>query len=100
MSDLFHEHVPNDFIARGWHVMAETPRHTYQILTKRPERMAEVAATLPLLRNVWLGTSVESADFFDRVDCLRQTPAAVRFIFADPFPGYASLRPRSKLTPF
>jgi protein gp37 len=87
MSDLFHEHVPDDFIARAWHVMAETPRHTYQILTKRPDRMAEVAATLPLLRNVWLGTSVESADFFDRVDYLRRTPAAVRFISFEPLIG-------------
>ena len=80
MSHLFHELVPGEFITRTWRVMAETPRHTYQILTKRPDRMAEVATSLPLLRNVWLGTSVEDANFFHRIDHLRRTPAAVRFI--------------------
>jgi protein gp37 len=87
MSDLFHELVPTEFIARTWRVMAETPRHTYQILTKRPNRMAEVAASLPLLRNVWLGTSVEDADFLYRIDHLRRIPAAVRFISFEPLIG-------------
>ena len=59
MSDLFHEAVPAEFVARVWQVMGETPRHTYQILTKRPARMAEIVAKLPTLNNVWLGTSVE-----------------------------------------
>jgi protein gp37 len=87
MSDLFHERVPAEFVARAWRVMAETPRHTYQILTKRPDRMAEVAATLPLLRNVWLGTSVEDANFLHRIDHLRRIPAAVRFISFEPLIG-------------
>ena len=87
MSDLFHELVPIEFIARTWRVMAETPQHTYQILTKRPDRMAEVAASLPLLRNVWLGTSVEDANFFYRINHLRRIPAAVRFISFEPLIG-------------
>jgi protein gp37 len=70
MSDLFHERVPAEFVARVWRVMAETPRHTYQILTKRPDRMAEVTVALPLLRNVWLGTSVEDANFLHRIKVL------------------------------
>lgn len=87
MSDLFHERVPEEFVSRAWRVMAETPRHTYQILTKRPDRMAELAATLPLLRNVWLGTSVEDANFLHRIDHLRRIPAAVKFISFEPLIG-------------
>src|ERR1700689_4419387 len=59
MSDLFHETVPVPFILKVWGVMQDTPQHTYQILTKRPERLKEVAGDLRLLPNVWLGTSVE-----------------------------------------
>jgi ferredoxin len=60
MSDLFHSDVPSDFIGRVWQVMGDTPRHTYQILTKRPDRMLEIVPSLKLLPNVWLGTSVEA----------------------------------------
>ena len=67
--------------------MQDTPRHTYQILTKRPERMIEVARDLPLLPNVWLGTSVEDARVLDRIDALRQVPAAIRFISFEPLIG-------------
>src|SRR5262249_47683178 len=63
MSDLFHADVPVEFIHEVWSMMAETPHHTYQVLTKRPDRMAMITAKLPLLKNVWLGTSVESADY-------------------------------------
>jgi protein gp37 len=87
MSDLFHEAVPADFVKRVWSVMMETPRHTYQILTKRPDRMGEIVATLPKLNNVWLGTSVENADYLNRVDDLRRVPAAVRFISFEPLIG-------------
>jgi protein gp37 len=61
MSDLFQDAVPESFIERVWRTMAATPRHAYQILTKRPDRMARVSASLPRLPNVWLGTSVEPA---------------------------------------
>lgn len=89
MSDLFHPLVPEDFIRRVWAVMEETPRHTYQILTKRPERMAEIlsSSALPVLPNVWLGTSVEASDVLDRLDDLRRTPAAVRFVSFEPLLG-------------
>jgi protein gp37 len=88
MSDLFHPDVSVGFIASVWATMAETPRHTYQILTKRPERMADTLAEgFPVLRNVWLGTSVESADVLDRLDHLRRAPAAVRFVSFEPLLG-------------
>jgi protein gp37 len=87
MSDLFHEAVPADFIARVWQVMRETPRHTYQILTKRPARMAYIVAEFPTLSNVWLGTSVENSNYLDRIDDLRCVSAAVRFISFEPLIG-------------
>jgi protein gp37 len=87
MSDLFHPNVPVSFIRRVWSVMQETPRHTYQVLTKRPERLAEVARELPLLRNVWLGTSVEDDRVLDRIGALRQVPATVRFVSFEPLIG-------------
>jgi protein gp37 len=87
MSDLFHENVPAIFVGEVWSVMRDTPQHTYQILTKRPDRMAEVTASLPLLKNVWLGTSVESADFLTRIDDLRRVKATVRFISFEPLLG-------------
>ncbi len=80
MSDLFHESVPIEFVAEVWAVMASTPWHTYQILTKRPARMAEITSGMKKLQNVWLGTSVESADYLDRIDELRKVQATVRFI--------------------
>ena len=89
MSDLFHDDVPAEFIGRVWSVMERTQRHTYQILTKRPERMREVLAALeaPVLPNVWLGTSVEDSAVLDRLDDLRQVPAAVRFVSFEPLIG-------------
>jgi protein gp37 len=87
MSDLFHDSVPADFVAEVWSVMACTPWHTYQILTKRPSRMAEITASLPMLPNVWLGTSVENADYLTRIDDLREVRAAVRFISFEPLLG-------------
>ncbi len=89
MSDLFHEDVPAEFILRVWEVMRDTPRHTYQILTKRPERMAEVLnkSSFPILSNVWLGTSVEDEHVLYRLDQLRQVPAAVRFVSFEPLIG-------------
>jgi protein gp37 len=89
MSDLFHVDVPDDFIRAVWSVMAETPRHTFQILTKRPDRMALVLAKLgfPILQNVWLGASVEDERVLDRLDDLRAVPAAVRFVSFEPLIG-------------
>ena len=84
MSDLFQDAVPDEFIAAVWAVMQATPRHTFQILTKRPERMAELSRTLPTLPNVWLGVSVEDNDYTFRLDHLRQTSAAIRFVSFEP----------------
>lgn len=87
MSDLFQEAVPVNFIRRVWDTMAATPQHTYQILTKRPDRMATITPDLQLLPNVWLGTSVENAAVLDRLDHLRATHAAVRFVSFEPLIG-------------
>jgi protein gp37 len=92
MSDLFHADVPAEFVARVWSVMERAPQHTYQILTKRPERMREVitALDLPALEHVWLGTSVEDAAVLSRLDDLRATPAIVRFVSFEPLIGSVS----------
>lgn len=89
MSDLFHPKVPKTFILKVWDVMKDTPRHTYQILTKRPEVMAEVLSDLrfAVLPNVWLGTSVEDARVLGRLDALRAVPAAIRFVSFEPLIG-------------
>ena len=89
MSDLFHEDVPVDFIRAVWSAMADTPRHTYQILTKRPERMAAVlsAPGWLVLPNVWLGCSVEDGRVLGRLDDLRRVPAAIRFVSFEPLIG-------------
>lgn len=87
MSDLFHSDVPAEFIAQVWQVMADTPRHTYQILTKRPDRMIEIVPGLPRLPNVWVGTSVEDARVLHRIEELRQVPATVRFVSFEPLIG-------------
>jgi len=86
MSDLFHENVSTSFIVDVWEVMKSTPQHHYQILTKRPERMRQVVTedVGEVLPNVWLGTSVESAEVADRIDHLRAVPAAIRFISFEP----------------
>ncbi len=89
MSDLFHPSVELEFIAKVWEVMKATPHHTYQILTKRPERMREVLSRsdFHVLPNVWIGTSVEDSAVLDRIDELRRTPAAVRFVSFEPLIG-------------
>lgn len=89
MSDLFHEGVSDEFILKVWDVMRRTPHHSYQILTKRPDRMAQVISDLvpDILPNVWLGTSVEDKEVAYRIDYLRQVPAAIRFISFEPLIG-------------
>ena len=89
MSDLFQQSVEADFVRRIWRVMEMAHWHTFQILTKRPERMLEVLSkpAFPTLPNVWLGTSIERADFLGRIDLLRRVPARVRFISFEPLLG-------------
>ena len=84
MSDLFHVDVPEGYLQRVFDVMRQTPQHTYQILTKRAERLARVAPRLQWSDNVWVGVSVESPAYRWRIDFLRRVPAAIRFISAEP----------------
>jgi protein gp37 len=87
MSDLFHARVPEAFIREMFAVMADTPQHTYQVLTKRSARLRRLAARLDWPANVWAGVSVETAAQLYRADDLRAVPAAVRFISAEPLLG-------------
>lgn len=87
MSDLFHERMPLDFLQEIFGVMAECPRHVFQILTKRHERLVELAPELEWSENVWMGVSVENQDYAQRVDYLRRVPAAVRFLSCEPLLG-------------
>ena len=87
MSDLFHEDIPDEFIADVFDVMVRAKQHTFQILTKRHERLAELAPQLPWPRNVWMGVTIENRRFVHRADALREVPAAVRFISAEPLLG-------------
>ena len=91
MSDLFHPEVPDEFIIRVFEVMRDTPQHTYQVLTKRPQRMAKMAMHHRLLGpwppNVWPGTSVESRKYLYRLNHLRTIGAKVRMLSAEPLLG-------------
>ncbi len=84
MSDLFHEKIPESFIADIFETMQLAHWHTFQILTKRADRLAEQADRLPWPINVWMGVSVESPRYLSRVDRLRGVPAAVRFLSIEP----------------
>jgi len=87
MSDLFHDDVPLDFIKKIFDTMRDTPQHTYQILTKRAERLQEVGNCLRWPKNVWMGVSVESQDYWWRVNYLIGTPAKVKFLSLEPLIG-------------
>jgi protein gp37 len=87
MSDLFHERVPLSFVSQVFDVMAEAEQHVFQILTKRHERLAEIADELPWPENVWIGVSIENNRWCVRADYIRRVPAAVRFISAEPLLG-------------
>lgn len=91
MSDLFHEQVPNEYIHRCLDTMELAEQHTFQILTKRPERMRDKVLAhwggWEAPSNIWFGTSIENHRFMDRAVVLADTPAAVRFISAEPLLG-------------
>jgi len=95
MSDLFHDAVELEYIQRVFKVMEECPQHTFQVLTKRPHRAFDLARHLPWPRNVWMGTSVESDKYFDRIRTLRRIPAAVRFLSCEPLLGPLKRMPLS-----
>ncbi len=87
MSDLFHDEVPLDYVRRVFDVMQRASWHEFQVLTKRAERLAQVASLLPWPRNIWMGVSVESEKFVARIEALRTVPAAVRFLSLEPLLG-------------
>lgn len=87
MSDLFHELVPLSFVEEVFAVMTSASSHTFQVLTKRAERLAELAPMLDWPANVWMGVSIENNRWASRANYLREVPAAVRFISAEPLLG-------------
>jgi protein gp37 len=87
MSDLFHEDIPEVFIRRVFATMADCPQHTFQVLTKRSERLRKLGPTLNWPSNVWMGVSVENAGVMSRIHDLAQVPAQVRFLSCEPLLG-------------
>jgi len=87
MSDLFHPEVPLDFIQAAFDVMGRAYWHTFQILTKRSDRLAEIAKRLSWHDNIWMGVSVENKNYTYRIEHLRKIPAAVRFLSVEPLLG-------------
>lgn len=87
MSDLFHENVPLEFIQSIFDVMRRASWHTFQILTKRTERLLELNPLLEWPENVWMGVSVENQDYTFRIDYLRQTYAKIKFLSLEPLLG-------------
>jgi len=87
MSDLFHEQVPDSFIKEVFSVMEQCSQHVFQVLTKRPERARAMKRGLPWPNNVWLGTSVETRDYYHRVRTLQNIRASVRFLSCEPLLG-------------
>jgi protein gp37 len=87
MSDLFHPQVPDEFIHRVFDVMVRCPQHQFQVLTKRPERAAQMSEQLPWPDNIWMGTSVEDMRVVERIDHLRDTEAKTRFLSLEPLIG-------------
>jgi protein gp37 len=87
MSDLFHDKIPLNYIQSVFDVMQQTPQHTYQVLTKRAENLERLAPKLPWPDNVWMGVSIENAEYAWRISHLRRVPAAVRFLSLEPLLG-------------
>ncbi|HEU5166846.1 MAG TPA: phage Gp37/Gp68 family protein, partial [Chitinophagaceae bacterium] len=87
MSDLFHKDVPLSFIKKVFKVMNDTPQHTYQVLTKRPEIVLKYNHELTWSKNIWMGTSVEDERVVGRIDALRKTDAHIKFLSLEPLIG-------------
>lgn len=87
MSDLFHEDVPFEFIRRVFATMQTCRQHTFQILTKRSQRLVELSNKLPWTNNIWIGVSVENSEVLHRIHDLALVPAAIRFISSEPLLG-------------
>jgi protein gp37 len=87
MSDLFHSEVPGSYIKKCFAVMELASHHTFQVLTKRPERVVEMSRELPWPANIWMGTSIENQGFIHRAHHLLKVPAAIRFLSIEPLLG-------------
>lgn len=87
MSDLFHPELPVELVRRVFEVMADCPQHRFQVLTKRAERLLQLAPELPWPSNVWMGVSVESRTYVERIRLLQKVPAALRFLSLEPLLG-------------
>lgn len=87
MSDLFHPEIPFEFIEKVFQVMNDTPQHTYQVLTKRADRLFQLHDKLNWTSNIWMGVSVENEKVVDRIDFLRETNAKVKFLSCEPLIG-------------
>jgi protein gp37 len=87
MSDLFHKDVPDDFILDIFSTMQQAKQHQFQILTKRAERLADLSPVLPWMENIWMGVTVESADYKYRIDYLRYSGANIKFLSFEPLLG-------------
>ena len=87
MSDLFHKAVPTEFVQSVFGVMNEASHHTFQVLTKRPGRVKQIDARLDWAPNIWLGTSIESERWLDRLDRLKATGARTKFLSLEPLLG-------------
>jgi len=87
MSDLFHEEIPEEFVQEVFSVMRKAHWHQFQVLTKRSERLLELASQIDWPENVWMGVSVENADYSFRIDHLRQTNAHIKFLSLEPLLG-------------
>jgi protein gp37 len=87
MSDLFLDEVPTEVIMKVFDVMRRAPWHSFQVLTKRSERLARISRELPWAQNIWMGVSIENADFAFRADHLRMTGASVKFLSMEPLLG-------------
>ncbi len=84
MSDIFHEKIPDAFIFQIFEVMNKAHWHTFQVLTKRPKRLAKLADKLNWTDNIWMGVTVEANEYVDRVDYLRSCPAKIKFLSLEP----------------
>jgi protein gp37 len=87
MSDLFHKDVPAEYIRKVFAVMRCAEQHTFQVLTKRSDRLVKLSRTLDWPPNVWMGVSVENEDYVFRIDHLRKTDAHVKFLSLEPLLG-------------
>ena len=87
MSDMFHEDVPLEFILRIFDTMHKAPRHQFQVLTKRSQRLFELSSEIQWPKNVWMGVSVENQDYTHRINHLRQTDAHIKFLSLEPLIG-------------